>query len=519
MKKSFLGFVLIFFVVTTISPAQQVPPTAAVQPALGTISFPNSCAKAAQPAFLTGMALLHSFQYGAAEKSFAEATHTDPACAVAYWGMAMTTYHPIWEGANDKGLARGRAFLEKASNTAPAAGREREYVSALSIIFEEGRSADDRLARYSNAMAGLSRKYPEDGEAAAFYALSLLALPGKENGTATRKEAIAILTRLSAAQPEHPGAVHYLIHAADTSELAPLGLEAARRYAKVAPDSSHALHMPSHIFVRLGLWQESIDSNLAAAAAAAEATKQQMGEAHYQFHALDFLDYSYLQTGEESKARQVVADLNKVPGSTPKETTNVRLNLTSRNLLELHRWNEALMLAPEGDHYYQQVIYALHTIAAARTGDAKTAEENFRQMKKAFKSSGRDGKLEDYRRKEAEAWLDYAKGKKDKALQHMRAAAEMQEKRDPGGFHVPAREMLADLLLELHKPAEAADEYESVLKVIPGRFNAVYGAARALELAGKTGQAAKYYAQLRQACAPGADREELRNAKVVAAGN
>ncbi len=516
---AFLRFVLVFLVGATLNTAPQTLPAAA-PPALGTVSFSNSCAATAQPPFLTGVALLHSFQYGAAEKAFAEVAHADPACAMAYWGMAMTTYHSLWDGVNDHVLARGRVFIEKARITAPAAGREREYISALSIIFEEGRSSvGDRLARYSKAMAELSRKYPEDGEAAAFYALSLLALPEKENDVATRKEVIAILTRLSTAQPEHPGAVHYLIHAADTPELAPLGLEAARRYARLAPDSSHALHMPSHIFVRLGLWQESIDSNLAAAISAEKATQQQLGEAQYQFHAMDFLDHCYLQRGEESKARQVLAGLGKVPGSTPVLATNVRLNLTSRNLLELHSWNEALMLAPEGDHYFQQVIYALHAIAAARTGDVKTAEESFKQMKKALKNSGKDGKLEDYRRKEAEAWLDFAKGEKDKALQHMRAAADMQEKGDPGGFQVPAREMLADLLLELHRPSEAAAEYEAVLKVIPERFNAIYGAATALEMAGKTGQAAKYYAQLRQTCAPDADRQELRNAKVMAASN
>jgi tetratricopeptide (TPR) repeat protein len=313
--------------------------------------------------------------------------------------------------------------------------------------------------------------------------------------------------------------VHYLIHAADTPELAPEGLEAARRYAKIAPDSSHALHMPSHIFVRLGLWQESIDSNQAAAAAAAEATQQQMGEAHYQFHAMDFLNYSYLQMGEEAKARRVIEDLNKVPGRTADVTTNMRVNLTTRTLLELHRWNEALALVPEGDAADQQMIYMSRTIAAARTDDAKAAEWNLKRLKDALKQ-GRHGDkgLEDYRRQVAEAWVDFAKGKLDKAVKKIRAAADTQDRDDPGAFGVSAREMLADMLLESHQPVPALAAYESVLKLAPNRFNVLYGAAAAAALAGDAGKAKSYYSKLRDNCPPQADREELQKVKVAAAG-
>ncbi|MGZ7093900.1 MAG: hypothetical protein ACXVJ2_12820, partial [Candidatus Angelobacter sp.] len=232
---------------------------------LGKISFPNSCSPAAQPALLKGIAQLHSFQYAAAQSAFAEVSQADPRCAMAYWGFAMSSYRPLWDGADEKALDKGRHFLAKIQKDWPISKREREYIDAIAIIFNDNRRlGDDRIVAYSRAMAEVAKHYPDDGEAQAFYALSLLALPSRgDDDTKIREQVIAILNRLSAAQPEHPGAVHYLIHAADTPDLAPQGLEAARRYAKIAPASSHALHMPAHIFVRLGLWQESVDSNLA----------------------------------------------------------------------------------------------------------------------------------------------------------------------------------------------------------------------------------------------------------------
>src|SRR5246127_1510222 len=284
--------VLVLLVSLAMAPCLAQQPESAPSPeGLGKIHFPNSCAEAAQSPFLKGIAQLHSFQYAAAEKAFTEVTQADPKCAIAYWGLAMSRYRPLWDGANDAALRKGRADLEKIQKDWPVSKREREYIDAIAIIFHYERSSgDDRIAGYSRAMAEIAKHYPDDGEAQAFYALSLLALPSRGDDTVTREKVIAILNRLSAAQPEHPGAVHYLIHAADTPELASQGLAAARNYAKIAPASSHALHMPAHIFVRLGLWQESIDSNLAAAAAAAQATEQHMGEAQYQFHAMDFFN-------------------------------------------------------------------------------------------------------------------------------------------------------------------------------------------------------------------------------------
>jgi tetratricopeptide (TPR) repeat protein len=438
---------------------------------------------------------------------------------MAYWGLALANYHPLWEGANEQALTKGREYLEKIKRDWPITNRERDYIDALSIIFRDTRRlTGDRIADYSRAMAEIRKHYPDDGEAVAFYALSRLALP-QGDADAIRNEVIALLNELSARQPQHPGAVHYLIHAADTPELASKGLEAARRYAKIAPNSSHALHMPSHIFVRLGLWQESVDSNYAAALAAAEATKEHMGEAHYQFHALDFLNHSYLQMGEEAKARQVIEDLNKVPGRSEVVTTNLKVILTTRTLLELHRWQEALVLAPEGDARDQQMIYLVRTIAAARTADAKAAEWNYKKLKDALKNDRhKDSRLEDYRRHTAEAWLDFAKGKHDAAIKKIHSAADKQDREDPGVFGVSAREMLADMLLESHQPAQALAAYEAVLALSPNRFNALYGAAAAAEMAGDAGKAKTYYSKLRENCPPQADREELHKIKMAAAG-
>jgi tetratricopeptide (TPR) repeat protein len=267
------------------------------------------------------------------------------------------------------------------------------------------------------------------------------------------------------------------------------------------------------------LWQESIDSNQAAAVAAAEATEHHMGEAHYQFHAMDFLNYSYMQLGEEAKARQIIEDLNKVPGRSQDVTTNLRVTWMTRNLLELHHWKEALAMEPQGNAQDQQMIYELHVIAAARIGDVKMAKENFKSLVMAIKrdrEGSRDSKV--FRRQVSEAWVNYVQGKREKALKQMRAAANKQDNDDPGPFVVTAREMLADMLLELKQPGPALAEYEAVLKLAPNRFNPLYGAARAAQLAGNANKAKSYYTRLHENCPPQADREELQATRTAVAG-
>src|SRR5579864_6659282 len=285
---------------------------------LGSVSFPISCAPAVQSTFNQGVALLHSFQYQESEQTFTQVAQQDPQCAMAYWGEAMSLYHQLWDWPSADTLKQGLQDTIQAQKLRAQTDRERMYIVSAGVFFQDNAnlSRASRVKAYSDWMNRIFTKYPDDVNAGAFYALSLITLQGKKaDELANRKQAIDILDKLFAIAPNHPGVAHYLIHAADTPELASQGLVAARKYAKIAPDSSHALHMPSHIFVRLGLWQESIDSNLAAASAAAEATQKHLGEAHYQFHAMDFLDYSYLQMGEESKAQQIVDDLTKVPGA------------------------------------------------------------------------------------------------------------------------------------------------------------------------------------------------------------
>jgi tetratricopeptide (TPR) repeat protein len=244
-----------------------------------------------------------------------------------------------------------------------------------------------------------------------------------------------------------------------------------------------------------------------------------MGEPQYQFHAMDFLDFSYLQLGEEAKAQQVVEDLNKITGASPGWIKNLRVILGTRNLLELHRWKEALAFAPQGGPFEFQLVYALRSIAAARTGDRHAAEENYKSLKKAMKQKrGRDTRLDDYRRQEVEAWVAFAKSDNKKALKLMRAAADAQDKEDSGDFTVPAREMLADLLMELHQPAQALGEYEAVLKISPNRFNDLFGAAAAAQVAGDSSKAKSYSSKLRENCPAAADREELKKMRMAAAG-
>ena len=270
---------------------------------LGKVNFPTTCSPSVEGAMEKGLALLHSFQYLEAEQSFTLASQLDPQCALAYWGKAMALYEPLWDFPNAQTLTLGRADIEKAQKLGATDSRIRGYIEAAATFYGSAplRPAA-RVAAYSSAMEKLYREHPEDNEAGELYALSLVALAQMGvDDLANRKKAVAILDPIFAKYPDNPGAAHYLIHATDVRELAPEGLAAARVYAKIAPQSAHALHMPSHIFRRLGMWQEVIDSNLASAAAAAAATREHHGDAGYQFHALDFLDYAYLQSGEEAQ--------------------------------------------------------------------------------------------------------------------------------------------------------------------------------------------------------------------------
>ena len=497
----------------------------------GKVNFPTACSPPVQSAMEKGLALLHSFQYDEAEQAFASVARIDPRCSLAYWGKAMALYQQLWDFPNAKTLAEGWQDVEQARQLGVEDARIRGYIDATAAFYQPANlSPAARTQAYSAAMEKLYRDHPEDNEAGEFYALSLISLAQMRiQDLANRKKAIAILNPIFSRYPDNPGGAHYLIHASDVPELAADGLAAARVYAKIAPDSAHALHMPSHIFRRLGMWQETIDSNLASAAAAAEATKEYRGDASYQFHAMDFLDYAYLQSGQEAKARRLVAELKDVPQGGESNIIDEQNQFAARNAMELHRWKEAATLQiPNERLVWQNYTYWTRAIGAARSGDLQAARDAVKKLTEIVKLSELPRKEEsgmampasegDIELSEAEAWLAHAEGKQDEAVATLRSAAEHEEARDAEPFAMSAREMLADLLLDLGRAAEALAEYKTVLKNYPNRFDALYGGARAADSSGGHGVAVEFYDKLISNCPPNADRPELQAArKYVAA--
>jgi hypothetical protein len=492
---------------------------------VGKVNFPTSCSPSVQSAMESGLALLHSFQYDEAEQAFIKASLGDSRCALAYWGKAMALYQQLWDFPNAKTMAEGRQDIAQAQKAGVEDTRVREYIEAAAAFYQEGArlSPVARVQAYSTAMQKLYGHHPEDNEAGELYALSLISLAQMHvQDLANRKKAIAILNPIFAEYPDNPGAAHYLIHASDVSELAPQGLAAARVYAKIAPDSAHALHMPSHIFRRLGLWKEVIDSNLASAAAAAKATQEHRGDASYQFHAMDFLDYAYLQSGEEAKARRLVGELRDVPQGGESNIVDEQNQLSARNALELHRWKEAAALAiPKERLEWQDFTYWTRAIGAARGGEltgTQAAAKRFNEIvglkQGRLRQQGITPPLgESIDQSEVGGWLLYAEGRSDQAVASLRSAAEREEAQDAEPFAIPAREMLADLLLLLRRPSEALAEYKAALKKYPNRFDSLYGAAQAADALGDRATASDYYARLISNCPPSADRPELQEAR------
>jgi tetratricopeptide (TPR) repeat protein len=502
-----------------------VPPAPEV-PQLGTVKFPTSCSATVQPAIDHGVALLHSFQCDEAAQAFDDATHRDGTCAMCHWGKAMTFYHQLWDWPAPEALTEGRREIARAQQIGAKTERERGYLAAAAAFFNAPTTTThaDRIRAYSRQLAMLHRRFPEDGEATAFYALSLVALAAEHgNDLATLRQAISMLEPLLRQQPNHPGAAHYLIHAADRPELAPLGLEAARMYANIAPDSSHALHMPSHIFVRLGMWEQTIALNLRAAASGAHAAMEHRGNYFYQVHAMDYLDYAYLQRGLESKARALVDELGSVPGASDDEKAADRAIFAGRAAIESHRWTEAAALPiPTLSPSWLTETFWTRTIGAARSGDVSAARENLIRLRESVRArqagSGSQAAHDTpILQMEAEAWVAFAEGHTDQAIDSFRRAASREDAGGGESVAVPAREMLADLLFELKRPTEALNAYRAVLKLAPNRFDALLGAARAADALGVTAQARDYYGQLIAVAAPDADRLEVETARAYLA--
>jgi hypothetical protein len=493
-------------------------------PRLGALKFESSCTPAAHGALVQGLEWLHSFEYARAEQQFSAAAAADRGCGIAYWGIAMSDYHPLWAAPTSAELQKGMAAIAKAWETGARSEHEKDYIGALEAFYRGAPAVDHRtrVFAYNGAMAALHRKYPADNEAAVFYALSLIAAGTLDNDRsfARQKEAAGILNQVLAAEPDHPGVSHYLIHSFDYPPLAALALPAARRYASIAPDSAHAQHMPSHIFTRLGLWDESIKSNRAAEASALkyERSSGMAGAWDQQLHAMDYLAYAYLQTGRDSELSSLIDQLNRIRQADPPSPT-VAYAVTAipaRAMLERRRWSDAAKLelptelkslvALSNHKWAIGNIHFARAVGAARSGDLALAQTEIARLTALEQALVIPPGEYDWRkqiaieRQIAEAWLAKAERRDRDAERIMRAAADLDDATEkhpvtPGAI-LPAREQLGELLFELNRPADSLKEYEASLTRAPRRLGGLYGAARAAQRAGQNLRARRYYAEL-----------------------
>ena len=499
---------------------------------VGSISFPISCAPQVQKPFEHAVALLHSFEYEMADNQFKEIAEHDPQCAMAYWGQAMTFYHQLWNRPSKDDLRQGADLLKKAAELKPKTAPEREYINALTIFYRDSDKLDHkkRADAYSNAMEGVYQHNPQDHEAAAFYALSLLASGGADATHANERKAVTILNKLFAEDPDHPGIAHYIIHSCDSPQMASLGLAAARKYASIAPSSAHAVHMPSHIFARLGLWKEDIASNEAAIRAADKMETMHLHAMHHRMHSMDFLQYAYLQIGDDANALRQYTDLLKYKRSDIEKDyqdtyDDMLSSFPAMYAVERKQWKEALDLPPVADAkpniqlstYWARAVAAGHLHDPAAAQDAlKTYEALLDEVKKGPQAWIAGNLTNEHQ--EVQAWAAYAQGKSADALRILRAVADRQDKVGKFEVEIPAREMLADMLLDMNRAKEALAEYQVSLKTDPNRFNGLYGAAQAAGMSNQKEKAADYYAQLLKNCqGVNSDRAELVKARTLLA--
>jgi tetratricopeptide (TPR) repeat protein len=517
---------------------------------LGQVTFKVSCNPSIQRQFNRAVAWLHSFEYDEAEKAFTEITIADPRCGMGYWGIAMSNNHPLWVPPTAAELQKGSSAVEKAKAAGAGTERERNYIAAVDAFYKDADKLDHRTRTfaYCEAMKQLYLHNASDREAGVFYALALITTGtmAHDKSYAREKEAAEILNRVLAVQPLHPGVAHYLIHGYDYPALAHLALPAARSYAKIAPASAHAQHMPSHIFTRLGLWQEAIKSNLdARASAKAYALRHHLsGTWDEQFHAMDYLVYAYLQGAQDKLAQGVLDDLHRIQRAEP-ETFKVAYAYTAipaRYVLERKRWDEAAKLTLPQDalgtfpwqrfRWAEANIHFARAIGAARSGDAAAAREAVAKLaaiqlalfksQEQLKGDYDWAKQIDIERQIAAAWLAESEGNHEAGLRLMRAAADLDDETDkhpvtPGAI-LPAREQLGELLIELKQPAEALKEFEAALRNAPNRFSGLYGAAHAARQAGDLRQARTYYEKLMILChRADSSRPEIDEAKTFLA--
>ncbi len=497
---------------------------------IGSVHFSTSCSKTVSEAFNRAVALLHSFQYEQSRETFLQVSMQDPHCAMAQWGIAMSHYHGLW-GNGD--TAAGRAALKKAQGTAAAnpttTPRETAYIEALAEIYiEDGKNPAVRAKAFEQKMGALQAAYPEDHEAAIFHALALdITAPNTDKTFANQRKCGEILEPLFKLYPHHPGIAHYIIHCYDNPVLAEKGLAAARMYAEIAPASAHANHMPSHLFTRVGSWDEAIRSNVKSAqmAADAEATSKD-GEAREQrLHAMDYLVYAYLQSGRVKQAEAVLVEMNSfppVPGFSLIGNYAVAA-IPARCAVELRDWKRAasLQVQATGAPMVRAITWAAIGVGSARTGDLVRAAQAERALASLAESASIQNDTYtsnqvEVQRREVAAWIAEKSGKSADAIATMRSAAELEESMEKSGVTpgvvTPAREMLAELLALERQPAAALAEYQAVLATAPNRFNALYGAASAADATGDSHRANYYYKQLSK-IAVGDERPEMVTAR------
>jgi len=495
---------------------------------IGRVTFPISCTAAVQKPFERGVALLHSFWYLEAAKAFTEITQADPDCAIAYWGLAMTNWTQIWSPPPPAALKRGGEAVEKARTATARTPKERDFVAAAEAFFKDADKTDHRTRAlaYGRAMEQMAARYPDDVEVLAFYALSLQAVADPKDKTyASQKRSAELAEKIFASEPDHPGAAHYMIHGYDYPPLAPQGLPAARRYAQFAPSVPHALHMPSHIYVLLGMWPDTVKSNIAAAAA-----EKSRGNPDDHMHALDYLVYGYLQQAQDVEARRVVdearaimADLAARKYDSGRPTAHFAMAaIEARWALERGQWAEAAAIDPRPNRFphTESMVYLARAIGAARTGNGARARADVDRLA-ALKDTMKDAywaEQIEIQRRAAAAWAARADGKAAEGFTLMRSAVELEastEKHNitPGPI-VTARELLGDMLLEAGQPAAAVEAYEASLRVAPNRFKSLAGVARAAERAGDRERAKTYYGKLlATAAAADTPRPELQEAR------
>ena len=523
--------ILLALLGTPLLAAQQQPAGAEK---LGNVHFPVSCSADAQRQFDRALAMLHSFWYPQGLEAFTSITTAEPDCAMAYWGIAMSARaNPLVSSPDTAALDRGRQAVDKAKAAGARTSREGDYITAMDAYYQDWEKRDyrTRVLAYETAMEQLYRRYPDDYEAALFYALAIneavTVLPA-DKSYARPLRAGQILEQVLAAQPAHPGALHYLIHSYDFPSLAARGLPAAERYADVAPAAPHALHMPSHVFSMMGMWQESITSNQAALRAAKTYV-----------HAMDFMIYAYLQGAQDREAKRLVDESTALQGAQAPPVAHSPTGgvlavhtafaaIPARYALERGQWAEARALRlrpayPAAD----AITYFARAMGAARSGDVASARkeiEHLEALRDALKQTQDTYWIEqvEIQRLAAEAWTVHAAGKHDEALELMQAAADREDASDK---HVamenrlwPMRELLGELLLALKQPEPALRAFEQSFKSAPNRFRGFYGAAKAAERLGDRAQARQYYEKLVALSSHAdSDRPELTEARTYLA--